>query len=88
MNVEQAIVQSARDLQQRVDEHRRLLLALEGRREATRQPCLMLDCACRRKLRRTVTETIAVLEETRRSFKSKELEQLRKRLIGVLAEDA
>jgi hypothetical protein len=44
--------------------------------------------AGRRRLRETLADVIAVLEETRKSFKSKCLEALRKKLVGVLAEDA
>ncbi len=38
-------------------------------------------------LRETLLETIAVLEETRKAFKSKHLAALRKKLIRVLAEN-
>ena len=88
MTVREAIVQSAEDLQRRVVEHQRLLGQYTDEDAACSETCLMLDCPCRQKLRRTVSDTIEVLEETRRAFKSKQLEQLRKKLIGVLAEDA
>ena len=87
MTVSQAIVESARDLRLRVEEHQRLLDGLGAAEARPAGPCLMLNCSCRQTLRRTLSDTIAVLEATRSSFKSKELEQLRKKLVGVLAEN-
>jgi hypothetical protein len=87
MTVSEAIVESARDLRLRVEEHQRLLDGLEDAGGRAGGPCLMLNCSCRQTLRRTLSETIEVLESTRRSFKSKELEMLRKKLVEVLAEN-
>ncbi len=81
-------MQSAEDLQRRVAEHQRLLGQHQSQEAACAETCLMLDCPCRKKLRRTVSEAVEVLEDTRRAFKSKQLEQLRKKLVGVLAENA
>lgn len=39
-----------------------------------------------KKLRRAILDTIDVLEKTRKAFKSKQLETLRKKLIALLAE--
>ena len=39
-------------------------------------------------LRKVLAETIEVLEETKKAFKSKRLEELRKRLMDVLKETA
>ena len=50
--------------------------------------CPLMDCPHRRRLKATLKETITVLEESRKAFKSKQLEALRKKLIGVLAENA
>jgi hypothetical protein len=50
--------------------------------------CILLDCPYRRLLRQVLMETIEVLEETKKSFKSKRLEGLRKRLMNVLMETA
>lgn len=44
------------------------------------------DCAER--LRAALLEAIEVLEGTRKAFKSKQLEMLRKKLIGILADKA
>ncbi len=95
MSVHEAVRKSAEELQQRVEAHCRLLAqAMEGGDAKTWIETCPLedsphgDCPHRRKLRETLADAITVLEETRKAFKSKQLEALRKRLIGVLAEDA
>ncbi len=45
-------------------------------------------CPYRLKLKETLLEAIQVLEESRKAFKSKQLEALRKKLIEALAEIA
>lgn len=45
-------------------------------------------CPYKQRLKDTLLETIQVLEESRKAFKSKQLETLRKKLIKVLAEIA
>ncbi len=50
--------------------------------------CPLVDCSPRKKYRAALIEAVRVIEETRRSFKSKQLEELRKMLQLVLAEDA
>ncbi len=100
MSVQEAVRRSAEELQLRVETHRRLLAqALEGGdagpgidagplTDSPHGDCSHEDCPHRRRLRETLADVIAVLEATRKAFKSKQLETLRKRLIGVLAEDA
>lgn len=50
--------------------------------------CPLVDCAPVHKYRTALLEAVTVLEETRRSFKSRQLEELRKKLQAILAEDA
>ena len=90
MTVQDALTQSVQVLQQSVAQHQRLLThAMEGGEERVEiDTRLILDCPHRRRLRETLAEAITVLEETRKAFKSKRLEALRNKLIGVLAEDA
>jgi hypothetical protein len=88
MTVQQALHQSALEICQKAEAHRELLARNEEGGDASTDRCPLVDCPHRRTLRRVVAETVAVLEETRKSFKSKRLEALRKELIGVLAEDA
>jgi hypothetical protein len=48
--------------------------------------CGGADCPHRQTLRNILGETIDALEQTRKSFKSKQIETLRKKLIGILLE--
>ena len=88
MTAYERISRSAEQLQARIEEHRRLLVQAADADGAVEQSCLDPDCPHRRQLRQTLLETVRILEETRRAFKSKQIEILRKKLIGVLAEDA
>ncbi|MBW2074588.1 MAG: hypothetical protein JRI58_07570 [Deltaproteobacteria bacterium] len=86
MTVQEALNQSAQELQQQLEEHRRLLVrAIEGDAGGIEiENCLLLACPHKR----TLKGVLGVLEETRKAFKSKRLEVLRKKLIRVLAENA
>lgn len=44
------------------------------------------SCPSRRALQRVLVETIEALEQTRRSFKSRQIETLRKKLTRILLE--
>lgn len=81
---------SARELQQRAEEHQRLIdAAFEGSDvKNVLDACPLLDCPHRRKLREILVEAISVLEDSRKAFKSRQLEALRKKMIRVLAEEA
>jgi putative ribosome biogenesis GTPase RsgA len=81
---------SARELQQRADEHQRLLSAAIEENDIRRMldSCHLSDCPHRHELKNTLLEAISVLEETRKAFKSKQLETLRKKMIQVLAEES
>ncbi len=81
----------AGDLTDRIEQQRRVLLKLiDERRESglSVNYCPLIDCAPQQKYRAAVREAIQVLEDTRRSFKSRQLEDLRKRLEHLLADDA
>ncbi len=98
MTVQEALRKSAEELRSCVETHCRLLAqATEGGDAGTEldaRPLVSSTHAdsphgdCPHRLRETLVDAITVLEETRKAFKSKQLETLRKRLIGVLAEDA
>ncbi len=77
------VVRSAEDLRQRMEAHRQLVIRLLGD-DPTSSMCLDADCSKYALLKSEVAATIAILENTRRSFKSKQLEVLRKRLMRVL----
>lgn len=57
-----------------------------GGRAVTATPCQLMNCPRGLQLQQAVRETVAVLEETRNSFKSRALGDLRKRLELLLAE--
>jgi hypothetical protein len=89
MTVREALTQSAEDMLRNAEAHRRFLAdAMSGSGGIEADECFLFDCPHRRKLRETLALVVRELDETRKSFKSKRLEALRKRLLGVLAEEA
>jgi hypothetical protein len=86
-----AINVSVKKLQQGIDVHCCLVAAvLEGQvDERNLRPLLELCSSQARefKLKEAIKEAIEVLEESRKAFKSKRLEALRKRLTQVLIDD-
>ncbi len=83
-----ALNKSVKDLQQGIDMHTCLIASILGHEVDTRNLSPLLgNCPMRTRetmLRDAVRETIETLEETRKAFKSKQLEVLRKRLIQVM----
>ena len=90
MTVREILKHSAAELQLRAEEHQRLLFrAIEG--DGVDVPvasCVLLDCPHKRVLKETLAEAVEVLDRSRKAFKSKQLETLRKKLTRVLAEHA
>jgi hypothetical protein len=88
VGIDEYVDRITEEMHQRV-EHQRLLfrqVLAGGAGSAYRQEyCPLVDCARLSRLQTALRETIDVLEETRSSFKSKRLEEIRRRLIGVLA---
>ena len=83
------IDRSTSDLHNRVDMQCHILkTVIEKKINRTEicPECIFSDCPYKKRLREVLTETIEVLEDTKRAFKSKSLEVLRKRLMQVLAE--
>ncbi len=76
-----------RDLHDRVEKQQAVLLTMlgEGKSPAL-GTCITPDCPHRKLFSRVLLETIEGIEETRKSFKSKRLEELRTRLMKVLKE--
>lgn len=81
---------SARELRERADEHQRLIAAAMEEKDIRQalDSCHLADCPHRHELKSILLEAISVLEETRKAFKSKQLEALRKKMIRVLAQGA
>jgi hypothetical protein len=87
------IERSTQDLHDRVNMQKYVLLNVLGRVK-DKAPIDLYpiepagDEPIRKLFRKVISETIEVLEETKKAFKSKRLEELRKRLMDVLKEAA
>jgi hypothetical protein len=81
MSPGELIATSAIDLKEKLDHHCRMVRAVFGITPA-------VEPACTRawRLRLTIAEAIEVLDSTGSAFRSKQLEELRKKLIRALAE--
>jgi len=83
-----AIDRSAEELLQQIEMHRRLVASMLGNRvdeggfQAFSDFCPLRSREAR--LKQAIVEAIEVLEESRKAFKSKRLEALRKKLTAVL----
>ncbi len=88
-NLIKVIDKSAEDLHQKIDMHRYLMTTILEQRVGDETlntlllPSYSLDES---RLKKAVKEAIEVLEQTRKSFKSKRLEALRKTLTRALIE--
>ena len=90
ISLSQYITQFSSELTERIEHQRRVFLKLLEERERSGRPldyCVLVDCGPRQKYRAAVQDAVRVLKDTRRSFKSKQLEELRKRLEDLLAAD-
>lgn len=85
MNDHPTLTRSLRELRRTVNTHCRLVENLDLNVDV---PTADAEPACEHRivLRQALGEAIEVLESTRSSFKSKQLEVLRKKLIRVLVE--
>jgi len=80
---------SAEELHQRIDMHRYLMTTILEQRvgDGTLERLSLSSYSpVETKLKEALSETIEVLEQTRKAFKSKRLEALRKRLTHVLVD--
>ena len=81
---------NTKDLHNRIDMQRHILTAVIEKKTKGLQicpDCIFSDCPHKKRLRAVLTEAIGILEDTKKAFKSKRLEILRKKLIQVLAEN-
>jgi hypothetical protein len=87
--VEQALIQSAENLKRQCSEHCRLLCTTtsKGLVAGKRKKDICADCPYKHKFKETIASTIRKLENTRKSFKSKQIELLRKELTAILAQE-
>jgi hypothetical protein len=84
----EVIDKSTKELHQQIDMHRYLMAAILDRKvsEDTLNKLHLPASRCELRLKEAIKETIDVLEETKKAFKSKKLEVLRKKLTSVLIE--
>ncbi|WP_156919663.1 hypothetical protein [Syntrophorhabdus aromaticivorans] len=86
MTAREALDKSICEIRAKIEQHEQLLEYLEtGDRQIP--DCSLAGCTHSRRLKTVLLEAVEVLENSRKAFKSKELEALRKKLIKVLADD-
>jgi len=86
MTVYNLLTKNSEDIREALQRQQALLDALkEENIEALVLDRCVVDCPYRRKLKTILLETVQVLEGTRRAFKSRQLEMLRKKLTQTLA---
>ncbi len=71
-----------------LDDLRRVIGAMQGKAPHPVRPCLAMNCPRYAVLSSAIDETIDVLEETKRAFKSKQLGDLKDRLLRLRAKAA
>jgi len=82
------IEESTKELHQKIDMHRYLMATILDKKisEKRLNQIPLHDSHRELRLKEAIKETIEVLEDTRKAFKSKRLEALRKKLTEVLIE--
>lgn len=81
------LISSARELKNRAELHQGLLAKTIGGEEGLEMDSFTIPkCRQCRILRENLAEAIEVIEGTRKAFKSKQLEVLRKNLIKVMVD--
>jgi len=89
-DLSQSLEASIKELQQKLDSHCQLINSLlQSQMDQDSLQALLAQCPKRsreHKLEQAIKEAIEILEETRKSFKSKQLAALRKKLTDVLTE--
>jgi len=88
MTVCELLSKNFEDIQVMLEDHGRLLKCLKEGGDIPILSHCVSTCPNKHRLKEVLLETIQVLEESRKAFKSKQLEALRKKLIEVLAETA
>lgn len=88
MGIEEYVDRIAEEMHERVEHQRQVFrefLGTGGGSPECPAHCPLVRCDRLSRMRAALRETIDVLEETRSAFKSKRLEVLRRKLIGILA---
>jgi hypothetical protein len=91
VSLSEYVAQIADELTERVEQQRQVLLSFIAGASSDGKAvdyCPLVHCAPRQKYRAALQDAVRVLEQTRRAFKSRQLEDLRKRLEDLLAAEA
>jgi len=88
MTVYELLIKNFEDIQMMLEDHGSLLNCLKNGGDTPVLNRCVSTCPHKHRLKEVLLETIQVLEKSRKAFKSKQLESLRKKLIKVLAETA
>lgn len=86
MTVHEALTTGVEEIRAKIEELQGLLQFLEYGTEKTVPYCNVVACGHDRLLKTILLEVVEALESSRKAFKSKELEMLRKKLIRILAD--
>ncbi len=90
IDLREYITKVSGQLTERIEHQRKVMLQFAEARQQQGESidyCPIIDCRRLGKYRVGIQEAVRVLEETRRSFRSRQLGQLRKQLESLLAED-
>jgi hypothetical protein len=80
--------QSLAELESQLERHRSLLRTIVGERpHPVGMDCVPVHCRHRRLLISVLLHSVGVIEETRKAFKSKQLEGLKKEFSRILQEE-
>jgi hypothetical protein len=87
MTAREVLAASIKEIRVKIQEHERLFEHFNERGESGMPDLQLVNYRSDQRLKNVLLEAIEILEDSRKAFKSKELEALRKKLIRVLAED-
>ncbi len=88
MTQRELLEHSLAELRLQVEKHSCLMRKAFDGRALDDSECMWGECRHQHILFSLLVETVQTLDETRKAFKSKQLEQLRKRLLDVLTQEA
>jgi hypothetical protein len=86
MTEREALEQSLAELETQVRKHQQIVQSVIEK-TPPENGCIWTECHHQQVLLNLLVETIQVIDETRKSFKSKQLELLRKRLLQVMTDE-
>ena len=84
LSLDEYVDRVASDLHERVEHQRTVFKSFLADEHDALAYCPIVDCPRLEKLKAALLETIAELEATRQSFKSKRLEVMRRKLMNIL----